>query len=258
MSTNSNTSSTSNNNSSSQTQPSNSNDNVYRGVNDQGNKWTHRGDSVASGGSYHYSNQDNSYYYQNPDGSRYYNDGNGFSKFTSTKKETDVDYPGHWTLKERKGRDDMEDLLDNGYFESPFKIDQNYNLETDNFHNQYDQNEWPVESLSTHIPQISSVNEMYPYHNEELSQIALESPLPSPDLLTMTALPNNSLFQRTRMEGSDISRRFEVESSILRMLISAAISSIAIEKTLKLGYGKEYLNETEVLEIFANHSSQMN
>ncbi|CAB5200509.1 unnamed protein product [Rhizophagus irregularis] len=61
--------------------------------------------------------------------------------------------------------------------------------QTDNFHNQYDQNEWPVESLSTHIPQISSVNEMYPYHNEELSQIALESPLPSPDLLTMTALP---------------------------------------------------------------------
>ncbi|CAB4414258.1 unnamed protein product [Rhizophagus irregularis] len=81
MSTNSNTSSTSNNNSSSQTQPSNSNDNVYRGVNDQGNKWTHRGDSVASGGSYHYSNQDNSYYYQNPDGSRYYNDGNGFSSY---------------------------------------------------------------------------------------------------------------------------------------------------------------------------------
>ncbi|CAB4414257.1 unnamed protein product [Rhizophagus irregularis] len=30
---------------------------------------------------------------------------------------------------------------------------------------------------------------MYPYQNEELSQIALESPLPSPDLLTMTALP---------------------------------------------------------------------
>ncbi|CAB4387490.1 unnamed protein product [Rhizophagus irregularis] len=64
-----------------------------------------------------------------------------------------------------------------------------FTIKTDNSHNQYDQNEWPVESLSTHIPQISSVNEMYPYHNEELSQIALESPLPSPDLLTMTALP---------------------------------------------------------------------
>ncbi|CAB5363221.1 uncharacterized protein OCT59_027491 [Rhizophagus irregularis] len=89
MSTNSNTSSTSNNNSSSQTQPSNSNDNVYRGVNDQGNKWTHRGDSVASGGSYHYSNQDNSYYYQNPDGSRYYNDGNGFSSYKKQKYHTD-------------------------------------------------------------------------------------------------------------------------------------------------------------------------
>ncbi|GBC52547.1 hypothetical protein GLOIN_2v1790662 [Rhizophagus irregularis DAOM 181602=DAOM 197198] len=70
MSTNSDTSSTSNNNTSSQTQPSNSNDNVYKGVNDQGNKWTHRGDSVAPGGSFRYSNNDGSYYYQNPNGSR--------------------------------------------------------------------------------------------------------------------------------------------------------------------------------------------
>ncbi|CAG8595268.1 601_t:CDS:2 [Rhizophagus irregularis] len=54
MSTNSNTSSTSNNNnpsSSSQTQPNN---NVYSGVNSQGNSWTHRGDSVAPGGNSYY------------------------------------------------------------------------------------------------------------------------------------------------------------------------------------------------------------
>ncbi|POG58244.1 hypothetical protein GLOIN_2v1790662 [Rhizophagus irregularis DAOM 181602=DAOM 197198] len=91
MSTNSDTSSTSNNNTSSQTQPSNSNDNVYKGVNDQGNKWTHRGDSVAPGGSFRYSNNDGSYYYQNPNaGSKTGNTQIAF-EFTSTKKETDVD-----------------------------------------------------------------------------------------------------------------------------------------------------------------------
>ncbi|GES75271.1 homeodomain-like protein [Rhizophagus clarus] len=53
---------------------------------------------------------------------------------------------------------------------------------------QYDQNEWAV-TLNSHIPQISSVNEIYPNHNIGLSQMVLESPFPSPDLLTMTTLP---------------------------------------------------------------------
>ncbi|PKY55301.1 hypothetical protein RhiirA4_548668 [Rhizophagus irregularis] len=64
--------STSNNNPSSRTQPK---DNVYSGVNDKGNVWYHRGDSVAPGGSYYYANKDNSYYYQNSNGSKYYNNG---------------------------------------------------------------------------------------------------------------------------------------------------------------------------------------
>ncbi|CAB4414254.1 unnamed protein product [Rhizophagus irregularis] len=70
--------STSNNNPSSRTQPK---DNVYSGVNDKGNVWYHRGDSVAPGGSYYYANKDNSYYYQNSNGSKYYNNGKGYSYY---------------------------------------------------------------------------------------------------------------------------------------------------------------------------------
>ncbi|EXX63792.1 uncharacterized protein OCT59_012065 [Rhizophagus irregularis] len=62
-----------------------------------------------------------------------------------------------------------------------------FSVSTDNSHNQYNQNEWPV--ISSHIPQLSSVNEMYPHHNMGLSQMVLESPFPSPDLLTMSTLP---------------------------------------------------------------------
>jgi len=61
-----------------------------------------------------------------------------------------------------------------------------FSASTDNSRNQY--NEWPV-ALTSHMPQLSSVNEMYPHHNMGLSQMVLESPFPSPDLLTMTSLP---------------------------------------------------------------------
>jgi len=57
---------------------------------------------------------------------------------------------------------------------------------TNNSHNQYD--EWPV-ALNSHMPQLSSVNEMYPHHNIGFTQMVLESPFPSPDLLTMSTLP---------------------------------------------------------------------
>ncbi|CAB4416036.1 unnamed protein product [Rhizophagus irregularis] len=64
-----------------------------------------------------------------------------------------------------------------------------FSVSTDNSHNQYNQNEWPV-TLSSHLPpQLSSVNEIYPHHNMGLSQMVLESPFPSPDLLTMSTLP---------------------------------------------------------------------
>ncbi|KAG0306682.1 hypothetical protein BGZ97_000653 [Linnemannia gamsii] len=53
------------------------------GHNSQGNHYCNRGDSTASGGSYHYSNTNGSYYYQNSNGSTYYSNPNtGYSKYT--------------------------------------------------------------------------------------------------------------------------------------------------------------------------------
>ena len=52
------------------------------GHNSQGNHYCTRGDSTASGGAYHYSNNNGSYYYQNSNGSTYYNNGQGQANYT--------------------------------------------------------------------------------------------------------------------------------------------------------------------------------
>ena len=55
----------------------------YSGTNSYGNHYCNRGESTASGGSYHYSNTNGSYYYQNSNGSTYYSNPNtGYAKYT--------------------------------------------------------------------------------------------------------------------------------------------------------------------------------
>ncbi|KAK3807961.1 MAG: hypothetical protein JOS17DRAFT_822577 [Linnemannia elongata] len=76
-----------------------SNNNSYTihstGNNSQGNHYCNRGESTASGGSYHYSNANGSYYYQNSNGSTYYSNPNtGYSKYTPPSGNSNNYYQG--------------------------------------------------------------------------------------------------------------------------------------------------------------------